>query len=200
MSAAVQQYTISQGATLSSQLTIQVPGLPLNLSGITTLGSNAISGITTAGITIGMSITGFGIQPNTIVTTIVDSTDITISNPATASSVGAISLVVGTFGAINLTGVQFLFSAKFGATLAIAALLPDGNNPAGGVVEFNWTEVTTPLLGQTFLTIADTVTPLMAAGSWQYLLRAIGAPTLPASSDILGGILNVTTAVSPRIV
>ena len=202
MAAAVQNYTISQGATLPSQLTIQLPGQPFTTTGTTAIGSTTINGATTTGVIIGDSISGPGIQPNTVATA-VGSNTITLSNPATAA--GTVTLTVSAFAAVNLTGVTFLFSAKTAippntATQTQAFSLPDTDTIAQGVVELNWTETTTPLQGQTWLIIPDTTTQQMAVGQWWYLLRVIGAPGLGASSDLMSGIINVTQPASTRIV
>lgn len=193
MGAALQNFIISQGATLASQLTLQLPGIPTtDGSGGTVSGSKNVTVATTAAYSIGQSISGPGIPSNSIITQVVNSTNLTISQSSTITGSG-VSLVIGAFNPINLTGAQFLFSAK--STVGLSDTLAVGQ----GVVEFNWTEITTNLLGQTWFTIPDTTTQQMAAGNWSYLIRLVGALGLSASLDLFIGVIAVTTPTSNRI-
>lgn len=122
-----------------------------------------------------------------------------ISQGATLQSQLTISLPGPPVVPVDLTGVSLLFSAKTGVNFSAAASLPDTNSISQGVYEFNWTETSTPTTGQTYLTILDTVTQNMAPGPWYYLVRAIGASALPASADILMGVITITQPASARI-
>lgn len=97
-------------------------GNPANipLTGNTTLGSNTISGIaSTTNLIQGMAVTGPGIPPNTLITSILGPNSITVSNNATATG-AAVAMtnstgvdMVGTFDKLisdmssnNVAGIQ----------------------------------------------------------------------------------------------
>ena len=196
MAAALQNYTIEQGQTLQSQLTVQVAGVPISINGDLSIGSTTVNNVALASsLAIGNSLTGTGIQANTIITNIA-STTLTISNPATVTMLQQ-PLVAGAYVAVNLTGVIFLFTA-------------DVTKPAvvGGptIISFNWTEVSTPVQGQTWLTLADTVTQTMLVtnpppaqpNQYYYQIWVENAPGLPALCPLLEGIIIVTQPVSNR--
>lgn len=205
--AAVQNYVISQGSTLESQLFVQLPGIPYPDTATTTIGSTAISGLNGT-YTPGMSISGPGIQPNTILNSFSNGNGV-LSQPALASG-ALVAVVIGAFVPIDLTSVSLLFSMKTASASnngpltasqqqAAACSLPDSDSISQGVYEFDWTETSTPTLGQTTLVLPDTITQQMVAGNWYYLIRAVGASTIPASTDIVTGVIAITQPVSFRL-
>lgn len=209
MSAIIQNFNISQGETLSSPLTLQLPGIPVSdSSGNTLLGSPNVTVINTSAYSVGQSISGPGVPAGAIIETVVSSTQLTLTLPCKITAAG-VTFVIGAFTAINLTSVQFLFTAKTvvppnpaltpAQTQAQAFSLPDTDSVSQGVYSLNWTESGTPLLGQTTLTIPDTITQQMQPGNWFYLIRVVGAPGLPASSNYQFGVINVFQPVSSRI-
>ena len=204
MIAANQNFTITQGETLVSQITVQIPGTPVTINGSSTLGSNVLTIPDTTQVSLGWTVTGTGVPTNSIITVISSPTTVAISFPMPSTGTNT-PFVFGAYAPVNLTGVQLLFSAKAiiapnSTTQSQAYSLPDNDTIAQGVYEFNWTESFSANLGQTILNIPETVTQQMAPGNWYYLVRAIGAPGLAHSSNILTGIINIVQPPSLRIV
>lgn len=196
MAAAQQNYTIEQGQTFASLITIQNPGVPLPSTGTTALNSTSITsvGANLSSMTAGLSISGPGIPTNAIITLIAGTT-LTISSPCTAAGTG-VAIIVGAQVPVNLTGITFLFTAKTSKTLA-------DTDPT--TIKFNWTETSTPLLGQTFLQLSDTQTAGMSISGPQpqggtnpayfYQVWMYQAPSL---TPVLEGVITVTQSVSTR--
>jgi hypothetical protein len=139
---------------------------------------------------VGMSVSGTGIQANTIITNI-SGTTLTLSLPATASGTG-VALTVGAQVAVNLTGATFLFTAKTSKTLA-------DSDPTA--VKVNWNETSTPLLGQTNLVITDTTTASMIVSPtfYYYQIWATSLTGYPPLTPMQEGLITVTQSVSTRV-
>lgn len=197
MGAAKQNFFIEQGQSFNPTLIFQLPGVPLPATGTTSLNSTSVTNFAGATATAGMSITGTGIQTGTIITN-VSGTTLTLSQPATAPGT-AVVLVVGAGVPINLTGAILLFSAKKSKSLL-------DTDPTA--VEFNWTETTTPLLGQTTLPLTDTITSGMTPYGmppgippnmgYFYQIWGSGLTGLPPLFPLMEGVINISQSVSTR--
>jgi hypothetical protein len=191
MGVAQQNFTFEQGQSFNAQLTFQIPGLALPTTGTTGFNSNQVTsvGANLSSMAVGMSVSGTGIQANTIVTNI-SGTTLTLSLPATAAGTG-VALTVGAQVAVNLTGATFLFTAKTSKTLA-------DSDPTA--VKVNWSETSTPLLGQTNLVITDTTTAgmLVSPTFYYYQIWGSGLTGYPPLFPIQEGLITVTQSVSTR--
>jgi hypothetical protein len=194
MAAAQQNYTIELGQSLASVLTIALNGVAIPATAATALNSNQVvvndpGNLLMPLMAIGNSVSGPGIQPNTLVTNIAGTT-LTLNQNATAANAAA-SIVVGAQVALNLTGVTFLFSAKTNKTLL-------DTDPTA--IEFNWTETGTPLLGQTTLVLTNTRTAAAEVNTpYFYQIWMNGAPGLAPISPLLEGTITFTQSVSQRV-
>lgn len=102
--------------------------------GATTAGSKAVTALITANIRVGMSVSGTGIQPKTVVTSITNGTDITIDKNATAT--GAPTLTFDTiltykdeWGRINKIleygTTKYLWILREGSVFALSGANPN---------------------------------------------------------------------------
>lgn len=149
MGVAKQNYQIEQGQTFAVQLTIQTAGIAIPCTASTTINSATVTVTSATGLAVGQSLTGTGLQSNTIISNI-SGTTLTVTLPATATGTG-IACLAGSLVAVNLTGNTFLFSAQE---------YPIGSNPSSLIIQ-NWTEATTPLLGQTWFILPYSTTAQM---------------------------------------
>ena len=92
---------------------------------------------------------------------------------------------------VDITGNQFEFTAKTDINL------PD-TDPS--VVEIDWTEVTTPTQGSTWLVVPADVTQTMQSVPYFYQVRMVQSPTSPSPivTALFNGTLTVIQPVSTR--
>jgi hypothetical protein len=179
---------------------IAVPIPATTVTGNTTNNNFTVSGISpnTTGISIGMSISGSGIPANTIVSTVVSSTSITISNKATTTQTGT-TLTLKITG-VTASGSNIITSIPSTSSLTVGMVISGTGIPGNTAVKSVDSAVQIHICnnatasGTTALTRSTPVTyDTTHTSTTQNWMGCVIEPTSAGENSGVAGVINSAT-------